>query len=164
MGTGSGCIAISLAKNAPNLNLLGIDLSSSALNIARQNAEKHGVTEQILFLQSDLFFNLSTFQHSTFNLIIANLPYIPTSTLRKLEVYRREPTLALDGGADGLDLIRRLLADAPRWLAPKGLILLEIDSSHGQAALNLTKKIFPKAEIQLLEDLSGRNRFISIQT
>ena len=99
----------------------------------------------------------------SFLLITANLPYIPTETLRGLDVYTREPTLALDGGADGLDLIRRLLKYAPRYLAPKGLILLEIDSSHGEAALKLAQEFFQKADVQLSQDLSGRDRFISVQ-
>ena len=163
VGTGSGCIAIALAKNAPDLNLLAVDLSSTALDIARQNAEKHNVTDQIQFLESDLFDNIQHSNLPTFNLIIANLPYIPSKTLLKLDVYSREPTLALDGGNDGLKLIRRLLEEAPRWLALEGLILLEIDSSHGQGARKLAKKFFPLADIQLKQDLAGRGRFLVIQ-
>ncbi len=159
VGTGSGCIPISLGRNAPDLNLVAVDISSSALDIARQNAQKHKV--EITFLQSDLFTNLPL---ATFDLITANLPYIPTATLDTLDVYTREPTLALDGGSDGLDLIRRLLKDAPRYLSPKGLILLEIDSSHGKGALELANRFFPEAENELIQDLSGRDRFISVQT
>ena len=183
VGTGSGCIPISLAKHAPDLNLLGVDLSSSALDIARQNVEQYANRQgaenakdtsssprrtwrigssKIRFIQSDLLANLPTRQ--PFNLITANLPYIPTEILSHLDVYQREPTLALDGGTDGLDLIHRLLEDAPRYIAPEGLILLEIDSSHGEAALELAKKFFPEAESNLIQDLSGRDRFISIQT
>ena len=160
IGTGSGCIPISLAKNAPDLSLHTVDISSSALNIARQNATKHGVSDRIEFTESDLLSNL---QPATFDLITANLPYIPTTTLKTLDVYTREPSLALDGGTDGLDLIRRLLADAPFYLAPEGLILLEIDSSHGERALKTAKDAFPNAETKLIRDLSGRDRFISIQ-
>ena len=162
MGTGSGCIAVALAKHLPTLNLLAVDLSSAALNIARQNAVRHDVLEQITFLQSDLL----SFQHSNvqnFNLICANLPYIPTETLHSLDVYDREPDLALDGGLDGLGLIRRLLENAPGWLAPQGLILLEIDSSHGQEALKLAQDNFPQAEVNLYQDLAGLDRFIEIQ-
>ena len=164
VGTGSGCIAVALAKNAHALKLLAIDLSSAALDIARQNAAKHSVTDQIQFLQSDLLDNLQSSNLSAFNLIVTNLPYIPSKTLQKLDVYTREPSLALDGGKDGLKLIRRLLEDAPRWLTPDGLILLEIDSSHGQAALKLAGNFFPQAEIQLKQDLAGRDRFLAIQT
>ena len=188
VGTGSGCIPISLAWNARDLNLVGVDIAESALNIARQNAELHHKgtkdtkifkegqrevykigTSTLQFIQSDLFANLPLANLPlanlhTFNLILANLPYIPTETLKTLEVYRREPTLALDGGTDGLGLIRRLLEDAPRYLAPKGAAMLEIDSSHGEAALELANKFFPEAENKLIKDLSGRDRFISIQT
>jgi len=181
VGTGSGCIPIALARNAPDLNLIGVDLSSTALDIARQNAAKYGNrrdaesaecfisspretwqigSSTLQFIQNDLLTNL---QPSTFDLITANLPYIPTTTLKTLDVYTREPSLALDGGAEGLDLIRRLLKDAPQHLAPGGLILLEIDSSHGEAALELAKSFFPEAECELIRDLSGRDRFIQIQ-
>ena len=162
MGTGSGNIPIPLARNAPDLHMVAVDRSSAALNIARQNAAKHGVAERIEFIESDLFSNVPTFQR--FNVITANLPYIPTETLKTLAVYTREPNLALDGGADGLELIRRLLVDTPRFIAPQGLILLEIDSSHGQKALKTAKKYFPAAECELEQDLSGRDRFIRIQT
>ena len=161
MGTGSGCIPISLARNAPDLSLVAVDRSSAALEIARQNAAKHGVAERIEFIESDLFSNVPSFKRS--NVITANLPYIPTETLKTLAVYTREPSLALDGGVDGLDLIRRLLADAPQFLAPDGLMLLEIDSSHGGKALKTAKEYFPAAECELLQDLSGRDRFIRIQ-
>ncbi len=189
VGTGSGIIPISIARNARDLNLVGVDLSESALNIARQNAALHGKiyhrdtenteitkerqretykigTSTLRFIQSDLLANLpsATCNLQPFNLITANLPYIPTATLKTLDVYTREPTLALDGGAKGLDLIRRLLKDAPRYLAPKGLILLEIDSSHGEKALAVANEFFPKAKNKSIQDLSGRDRFISIQT
>ncbi len=167
MGTGSGCIPISLARNTPDLHLVAVDRSSAALSIARQNAAKHGVSKRIDFVESDLFSNVGTLERlnvKTFDLITANLPYIPTETLKTLDVYTREPSLALDGGADGLDLIRSLLADAPHYLAPEGLVLLEIDSSHGQKALETAKEFFPKARNELLQDLSGRDRFIRIQT
>ncbi len=160
VGTGSGCIAIALAKNIPDLKLLAVDLSSAALDIARQNAAIHWVDDQIQFIHSDLFSNL---QPATFDLITANLPYIPSETLKNLDVYTREPSLALDGGKDGLKLIRRLVEEAPRWLAPDGLILLELDSSHGQAALKLASTIFPKSVIQLKQDLAGRDRFLAVQ-
>ena len=190
VGTGSGCIPIALARNAPDLNLLGVDLSPAALDIARQNAAKHANgqsaenaknssssprkiwqigSSKVQFQQSDLLANLPLATRraepvEAFDLITANLPYIPTKTLKTLDVYTREPILALDGGADGLDLIRRLLKDAPRYLAPKGLILLEIDSSHGQAALEIAKDAFPETACELIRDLSGRGRFIHIQT
>ena len=97
-----------------------------------------------------------------FDLLVANLPYIPSWTLRTLEVYGREPSLALDGGPDGLELIRRLLQSAPPHLAPGGGLLLEIEASQGKAALELARQAFPQAEVQVLPDLSGRDRLLAI--
>ena len=167
MGTGSGCIPISLARSAPRISLVAVDRSDAALNIARQNAAKHKVAERFTFIESNLFSNVKAFQRlnvPTFDLITANLPYIPTETLKTLDVYTREPSLALDGGLDGLDLVRRFLQDAPHFLAPNGMMLLEIDSSHGPKALETAKEFFPKATCKLLQDLSRRDRFIRIQT
>jgi release factor glutamine methyltransferase len=103
-----------------------------------------------------------TFYPSSLDLICANLPYIPTQTLQTLPVYRREPTLALDGGTDGLDLIRRLLNLAPVWLAPNGLLLLEIEAGQGIPALNLACDLFSQAEIHLHQDLTGNDRLLEI--
>lgn len=159
VGTGSGCIAVTLAKHAPNLSITATDISAQALEIARTNAKKHNVEGQITFMQTDLLQG----QRVTFDMICANLPYIPTATLHALDVFGREPTLALDGGADGLDLIRVLMTDGRARLAPGGLLLLEIDSSHGAAALTLAQETFPHADVRLIPDLSGRDRLIRIQ-
>ncbi|NOY98393.1 MAG: peptide chain release factor N(5)-glutamine methyltransferase [Chloroflexi bacterium] len=166
VGTGSGCIAVTLAVQIPDLHLLATDISCPALEIARQNAAKHGVLERIQFAQGDLLDSAMQRKDSTilkFDLIAANLPYIPTETLHGLDVYGREPEQALDGGVDGLDLVRRLLHDAPRWLAPGGLILLEIEASQGQAALSLAYDAFTQANIKLFQDLAGRDRLIAVQ-
>ena len=96
------------------------------------------------------------------DLICANLPYIPTETLHKLPIYGREPTLALDGGEDGLDLFRRLIKLAPDWLAPHALILLEIEATRGLQALSLAYAMFPEAEIHLHQDLTGLDRLLEI--
>jgi release factor glutamine methyltransferase len=98
-----------------------------------------------------------------FNLIIANLPYIPTNSLHRLPIYGREPTVALDGGADGLDLIRRLLMESPDRLVPGGLLLMEIEASEGLAVLSLACDIFAEAEIHLHKDLSGHERLLEVQ-
>ncbi|MDP2976721.1 MAG: hypothetical protein Q8N45_10990, partial [Anaerolineales bacterium] len=134
------------------------------IDVARRNARKFGVDDRIEFFCCDLFPSHKTFNFrpSTFDLIVANLPYIPTETLRGLRVFGREPTLALDGGADGLDIIRRLLVESPRHLAPGGLILVEIEASQGLAALALAYDAFAEAEISLHQDLAGRDRLIEI--
>lgn len=161
IGTGSGCIPISLAVHRPDLRLLATDISPAALAIAHQNAQIHQVADHITFLEADLL--PPTLQPSTFNLICANLPYIPTATLHTLDVYGREPTLALDGGPDGLTLIRRLLTQAVTHLAPGGLMLLEIEATQGQLASTLARHHFPDAHIQIKPDLAGYDRLLSIQ-
>ncbi|NCP15819.1 peptide chain release factor N(5)-glutamine methyltransferase [bacterium] len=164
VGAGSGCIAIALAVNVAGLQIIATDISQAAIKVAERNAVKFGVSERVEFFCCDLFPSEKTFnvQPSTFNLIVANLPYIPTETLHGLRVYGREPTVALDGGADGLDVIRRLLAEAPRRLSPGGLILLEIEASQGAKVLSLAHDAFTEAKINLHQDLAGRDRLIEI--
>lgn len=162
IGTGSGCIAIALAVHNPNLQVLATDLSPQALQVARQNATRHSVEKRITFLEADLLELPENFQHQRFDLIAANLPYIPYQTLIDLPFYTFEPSLALDGGDDGLDLIRRLLAQAPDYLFPHGCLLLEIEAGQGESACELAKAAFPHAQIQLIPDLAGHDRLIEI--
>jgi release factor glutamine methyltransferase len=165
IGTGSGCIAIALAANLPELRVEATDISPEAIDVAKLNAKKFCVSNRIEFHCCNLFPIAGTFDFrlSTFSMIVANLPYIPTETLHNLPVYGREPTIALDGGADGLDIIRRLLVEAPRHLAPGGLILLEIEASQGAKVLSLAHDAFAEAEIHLHRDLSGHDRLLEIQ-
>jgi release factor glutamine methyltransferase len=97
-----------------------------------------------------------------FDLICANLPYIPTGKLQGLPVFAREPSVALDGGPDGLQLIRRLLDIGPEWLAPNGMMLLEIEDTLGIQALNLACDLFSEGTIHLHQDLTGRDRLLEI--
>lgn len=165
VGTGSGAIAVSIAVNVPDAHILATDISLASLETAKRNARKFNVAQRIDFVQCDLLpphhDPLPTEAH--FDLICANLPYIPTKTLRDLPIYGREPTLALDGGDDGLDLFRRLMKMAPEWLAPNGLILLEIEATCGVRALNLACDRFSQAEIHLHQDLTGRDRLLEIR-
>jgi release factor glutamine methyltransferase len=135
------------------------------LQIAKQNAIKHGMNNRIEFVECDLLPAQSKIQNqkSQIDLLCANLPYIPTKTLRRLSVFGREPTVALDGGADGLDLFRKLLNIAPDWLAPNALILLEIEATLGMPVLNLAYDMFSQAEIHLHQDLTGRDRLLEIR-
>jgi len=158
VGTGSGIIAVCLASRVHDLYLTAIDVSSQALTIARLNAASHGVDNRITFIEADLLEGIE----ATFDLICANLPYIPTGTLKELDVYKHEPSLALDGGPDGMGIIRRLLEQSVEKLAPGGLLLLEIESSLGEQALELARNAFPEAEINLRKDYAGRDRLISI--
>lgn len=165
IGTGSGAIAVTIAMHVPEARILATDISRAALNVARKNAQKFHVHHLVDFLQCDILPQhidpLPTESH--FDLICANLPYIPTQTLHKLPIYGREPTLALDGGEDGLDLYRKLLSLAPDWLAPQGLLLLEIEATQGVSALNLAYDLFSDVDIHLHQDLTGRDRLLEIQ-
>ncbi|HXI54457.1 MAG TPA: peptide chain release factor N(5)-glutamine methyltransferase, partial [Polyangia bacterium] len=129
VGTGSGAIAVAIAKSGPGAWIAATDVSSDALAVARENAARHGVT--LTFAEGDLERPLVAL--APFDLIVANLPYIPTATIATLapEVLA-EPALALDGGPDGLALVRQLVAAAPALLNRRGALVLEIGA--GQAA------------------------------
>lgn len=161
VGTGTGCIAISLGVRIPDLKIWACDLSISALQLARENARRLGTAAQMTFIQSDLLGPFSKAQ--PFDLITANLPYIPSSQLHTLPVARWEPVEALDGGVDGLAIIRRLLAEAPPRLAPGGLALLEIEANQGSRSCELARKAFPGASVQIIQDLAGNDRLIKIE-
>jgi release factor glutamine methyltransferase len=165
VGTGSGAIAVTIAMHVPSTHILATDISLPALQVAKRNADKFDVRSHIDFVNCDLLpahpDPLPTDLH--FDLICANLPYIPSETLRRLKIFGREPTLALDGGEDGLDLFRHLLQLAPDWLAPNGLMLLEIEASLGIKALSLAFDSFSHAEIELHKDLAGNDRLLEIQ-
>lgn len=164
VGTGSGVIAVSIAAHIPMAHVLATDISLPALAVAENNARKFNVPDRIKFVECDILpphpKSLPTEEH--FDLLCANLPYIPTEILHSLPVYGREPTLALDGGADGLDLFRKLMNIAPEWMAPNSLILLEIEATLGVQALNLAYDMFSGARIHLHKDLTGRDRLLEI--
>ena len=130
VGTGSGALAITLAKVRAGAAVFAGDVSPGALEVARANAERLGAA--VTFVEGDLGAPLVA--HAPFTLIVANLPYIPTAEIASLPAdVRSEPALALDGGADGLDLVRRLVADAPALLAPGGVLALEIGDGQASA-------------------------------
>lgn len=165
VGTGCGCISVSIARNAPNASIVASDISMPALAIAKQNAVRHKVADRIHFLQADLF---SAFQNGykgrgIFKLICANLPYIPTETLAPLKVLRWEPQIALWGGADGLYFIRNLLSQSQSLIAPGGRLLLEIEASLGQEAVSSARKYYPQAHVSLEKDLAGNDRLVVIE-
>lgn len=159
VGTGSGCIAVALAVKAPDARLLASDISIAAVRLARENARRHGASQRVAFLACDL---LPPVQ-ARFDLICANLPYIPQASLAALPVAHREPLLALDGGLDGLSTIRRLLSGAGGVLSAGGLLLLEIEASQGERALELARRSFPEADVRLFTDLAKRDRLVSVQ-
>lgn len=158
VGTGSGCIAVSLAYHVPDLVVIASDISLPALQVTRQNIVRHSLASRVHCLATHLLPRLQ----SHYDLICANLPYIPTALLETLEVYRREPLLALDGGPDGMALIRALLGQATWGLAPGGRLLLEIEASQGDGAQHLAGSYFPAAQVALFKDLAGLDRLIAI--
>ncbi len=160
IGTGSGCIAISLALEIPDLQVIAVDISPSAIEVARENARKHEVEDRVTLIVSDL---LRPFDFR-FGLICANLPYIPAERLQRLAVAEREPNLALDGGMDGLAVIRRLAHELPEWLAPGGRALMEVDSSHAHVLAGELTAMYSSVRAEVLKDLSGRDRVVILDT
>ena len=158
VGTGSGIIAVTLASVFENATVYAVDISLPALKIAKENAQTHH-QDRIKFIQS----NLLTPFIAEFDLICANLPYIPNQKLENLPVARWEPRLALAGGKDGLDLIEDLLVQAKSKLAKGRTILFEIESTLGKQSLNLARKIMHEADLHIHQDLSGKDRVLEIQ-
>ena len=159
VGTGSGIIAVTLAARRPLAHVTALDVSPAALTVARRNAERLGVAERVRFRQQDL---LDPAPEAA-DLICANLPYIPAADLAALDVSRHEPRLALDGGPDGLDLIRRLVAQAVTVLAAQGGLLLEIEARQGPAVATLCASAFPGASIEIVRDLAGLDRVVQVR-
>jgi release factor glutamine methyltransferase len=162
IGTGSGVIAASIAVHVPKAKIVATDISPKALEVARRNAKKFNVDERIDFVECDLLPVGGLLGVRAFDMMCANLPYIPTQELLTLPIYNREPTLALDGGEDGLDLFRKLMRIAPECLASNSLILLEIGASQGVETVSLASGAFPNAHIRLHKDLEGRDRLLEV--
>jgi release factor glutamine methyltransferase len=168
IGTGSGAIAISIAKHIPDTRIIATDISPAALEVAKHNAEKFNVQDQIEFVECDLLpgsivqDQMSDLTSFTFDLVCSNPPYISSDTLRGLPIFGREPILALDGGIDGLDIYRRLFKLLPNSIMPYGIILLEIEATLGIQALSLAYDSFSDVSIHLYQDLAGHDRLLEI--
>ncbi len=159
VGTGSGCIAVSLALEIPSASLIALDTSEEALALAAENAQLHGVTERVAFSSAGLSDLLDS---PSLDIIIANLPYIPTDVVKTLPLRVRnfEPVAALDGGADGLDSIRDVASDATMALRDGGSLILEIGEEQGPVVEELLVELgFEGAAVH--KDLSGRVRFVT---
>lgn len=157
VGTGSGAIALALASSRPDTAVFAVDASRDALAVARANAERLGL--DVKFLEGDLL--APALAHAPFDLIVANLPYVPTGDVAQLapEV-RAEPLLALDGGPDGLDPIRRLVTDAPAALAPGGALVLELGIGQAAAVAGLARAAGLE-DVRARRDLGGIERVVS---
>lgn len=160
IGTGSGCIAVSIAHIKKDAHVTTTDVSPDALEVARRNATKHGVADRMSFLQGDLFEPLAP--ESVFDLIVSNPPYIAQSEFAELapEVRDHEPRLALDGGPDGLAFYRRIAAGVGPFLKPGGSLLLEIGYTQEDAVRGLLAE---RPELELgatLKDAGGHPRVV----
>ncbi|MDY6875620.1 MAG: peptide chain release factor N(5)-glutamine methyltransferase [Chloroflexota bacterium] len=162
VGTGSGCIAVSLAVHLPRAVVYAVDISPAALAVARRNVEQHGVATRVWLMVGDVL----VLRSGLADLIVSNPPYISTDDCDSLPASVRdyEPRLALDGGPDGLSVVRRLLAQAPSVLRPGGVLLIEIGADQGEAVACLARIAFPRAAVRVHPDLAGRDRVLEVQT
>jgi release factor glutamine methyltransferase len=165
VGTGSGCVAVTLALALPAATLTAVDISAEALVVARQNADRYGVTQgahAVHFYHGSLLEPVP----GQPDLIVANLPYIAEGEWTMLDdgVKWYEPVLALKGGADGLDLVRQLLVQAATRLRQGGAIFLEIGWQQGTAARLLAQTYFPQALVNVRPDYAGLDRIVTIET
>ena len=162
VGCGSGAIAVALAVARPDAVVYALDVAPRALELTAHNAAVHGVSERLCVLEGDLLAALPRPVH----VVAANLPYVMSDEIPLLEpeVSRYEPREALDGGADGLVLIRRLLAEAEGCLLPGGALVLEMDPRQISAAGDTAAACFPEARIRAARDLGGRERVLVVET
>jgi release factor glutamine methyltransferase len=161
VGAGSGAIAVALAVHLPEATIFALDGSAEALAVAAENSRRHAVAGRVHCLHGDLVAPLP----GPVDLIVANLPYVTTEEWKGLppEIRDHEPRAALDGGPDGLALIRRLLPAAAPCLRPEGAILLEIGAGQGQAATALARQHFPLAEVQVYQDYASLDRLVVVE-
>lgn len=163
VGTGSGCIAVALARHLPQARVWASDISPAALAVARKNAALHGVAQRITFTKGDLLTGLP----NALDLIVSNPPYVAQAVVASPdtmpEVRLFEPRLALDGGPSGLEVIERLLAQAATRLQPAGSLLVEIGFDQGQAVHALAKQYFPAATVRIKPDLAGLDRLLVVR-
>lgn len=162
LGTGSGAIALGLAQALPISSIHAVDCSSAALEIAKVNAKQCGLSDRIQFHLGSWFEPLTAVQHQITGMV-SNPPYIPTAEIARLEphVAKHEPHLALDGGADGLDVIRHLINTAPQYLISGGHWLVELMIGQAELVQTLLQAHGNYHHIQIHRDCYGINRFVS---
>lgn len=159
--TGSGCVAITLKLERPTIVVDATDLSEGAIAVARDNALRLGAVFNVRFVVGDLFAALGD-PSARYDLITANPPYIATGEIAELQpdVRDHEPRLALDGGKDGLDLVRRIVAEAPKWLADQGTLAMEIGAGQAPAVEQLFRKR-GFVDVKSARDYGGHDRVVS---
>ena len=167
IGTGSGAIAVSLAKYIDKAKVTAVDIHAGALLVAKKNAATHGVAHRIELVQGDLFTPLMDFKvKPKFDIIVSNPPYIPRDDIGGLEAQVKdfEPLQALDGGRDGLDFYRRLAKDAPAFLKDDGLWAVEVGYNQAHQVAAILKEQGSYNSIDFIKDLSGYNRVVVART
>ena len=153
LGTGSGCLAVLLAHSFPGARIDATDISSAALAVARINVRKYRLSSRIRLIKSDMF---SAFGGKHYDLIVSNPPYVTTAEMRRLpREYRHEPGIALAGGREGLDVVRRILLQAPAHLNPGGLLVVEVGSGRRRL-----EHAFPRVAFTWPEVAEGETVFI----
>ena len=160
VGTGSGAIALSLLHALPELTAAVVDVSAAALKVARENADRFGLTDRVMFYEGDL---LAPLLGQTFDAVLSNPPYIPRGDIAALppEV-QAEPRLALDGGADGLDFYRRLVREAAAFLCPDGF--LAVEAGRGEAVvISELARTNGWTEVEITKDLAGIDRVVTMR-
>ncbi len=161
LGTGSGAIAIGLARELSQVEIYAVDLSLAALEVARTNASRLGTSERINFRQGSWWSTLADLQGRVSGML-SNPPYIPSQAVLRLqpEVSQHEPHLALDGGMDGLAAIRLLVDTAPIYLEPGGIWLIEMMVGQGESVRDLLIRQGRYTDIEIINDLAGLDRFV----
>ena len=164
LGTGSGNIAIALAKFVPQSQIISVDISARALEVARANARSHGVENSIEFIQGDILNEtviLSAAKNLKFDLIISNPPYIPTAQLSSLPLdVQEEPVRALDGGEDGLNFYRIIIKYTPHLLRTGACLMMEFGDGQAEAIKKLIEAEHVFSGVEIFQDLAGRDRII----
>ena len=167
VGTGSGCVAVTLLAERADARGVAVDISESALRVAARNAERHGVSARLALHVSDCFDFLDTSAEvgrTRFDAVVSNPPYVAESELEGLqrEVREHEPRVALTPGGDGLSVIRRLVAESPRYLKPGGHLLMEIGfNQHGRVAALIDPAVWTLLDIH--RDLQGIPRTVALR-
>lgn len=157
IGTGSGCIAITLAKEEPNMKVVATDISTKALEIAKKNAQRLGANVE--FLQGNM---LEPLENRKFDILVSNPPYIPDDGLVDSFVKDNEPNIALFGGCDGMDYYKIILQDVKRILNKKYLIAFEHAFNQRDLMMNLIEEYLPNSNVEFLKDMQGRDRMTLI--
>ncbi len=161
LGTGSGCIAVSLAKLLHNVEITATDISNKAIEIATYNAVLNRVSEKIKFVNTDLFSGLCVYCLARYDIIVANPPYVPSGEIDTLQPeIKYEPRVGLDGGKDGVDIYRKLIKEAAVYLKEGGLLIMEIGFGQKSAIENIFHESNKFEIIEVIKDYSGIDRII----